>query len=172
MKVLKDQLEERDKRMVVMSLEMDALRDLNLQSYSKGREEGILAGQASAVAAYKSSPEFSAEVMGQATLFYADAFTVGLRSQVENLNKQLSEESGKALVSQEETKVLKDQLEERDKKLAMMSLEMDALRVSNLQSYSKGREEGILAGQASVLASIHRNLPDPHSKTSSLLHRK
>ncbi|KAK4422656.1 hypothetical protein Salat_1848100 [Sesamum alatum] len=44
-------------------------------SYTRGREEGLVEGQASVVAAFKASAEYAEEVFRQGTSFYADRFT-------------------------------------------------------------------------------------------------
>ncbi|KAK4433332.1 hypothetical protein Salat_1095500 [Sesamum alatum] len=59
-----------------MAPELELVRNLSLQSYSKGHEDGLLARQPSAIAMYKSSPEFAAKVLRQASSFCTDSFTV------------------------------------------------------------------------------------------------
>ncbi|KAK4433232.1 hypothetical protein Salat_1085500 [Sesamum alatum] len=73
---LKTQLEERDRQLSVQAMEMESLRATSLQSYSRGREEGLQAGHSAAVAAYKASPEYAEEDFRQGSTFYADGFTV------------------------------------------------------------------------------------------------
>ncbi|KAK4431069.1 hypothetical protein Salat_0868900 [Sesamum alatum] len=73
---LRAQLEEKDRQMSVQAMEMESLRTTSLQSYSRGREEGLQAGHSAVVAAYKASPEYAEEVFRQGSSFYADGFTV------------------------------------------------------------------------------------------------
>ncbi|KAK4413613.1 hypothetical protein Salat_2774000 [Sesamum alatum] len=49
---------------------------LKAQSCTRGREEGLIVGQSTVVAAFKASPEFAKEVFRQGSSFYADGFTV------------------------------------------------------------------------------------------------
>ncbi|KAK4428375.1 hypothetical protein Salat_1137100 [Sesamum alatum] len=74
--LLRAQLEEKDRQMSVQAMEIESLRTTSLQSYSRGREEGLQAGHSAAVAAYKASPEYAEEVFRQGSSFYADGFTV------------------------------------------------------------------------------------------------
>ncbi|KAK4420281.1 hypothetical protein Salat_2441200 [Sesamum alatum] len=62
--------------MSVQAMEMESLRTTSLQSYSRGREEGLQAGHSAAVAAYRASAEYAEEVFRQGSSSYADGFTV------------------------------------------------------------------------------------------------
>ncbi|KAK4426462.1 hypothetical protein Salat_1414800 [Sesamum alatum] len=74
--LLKTQLEEKDHQMSVQVMEMESLRTTSLQSYTRGREEGLQAGHSAAVASFKASPEYAEEVFRQGSSFYANGFTV------------------------------------------------------------------------------------------------
>ncbi|KAK4421059.1 hypothetical protein Salat_2056400, partial [Sesamum alatum] len=74
--VLNAQVEEKDSKLVMQAIEMASLRTTSFQSYTRGREEGLVAGQSTVVAAYKASPEFAEELFRQGSSFYAYGFTV------------------------------------------------------------------------------------------------
>ncbi|KAK4428825.1 hypothetical protein Salat_1182400 [Sesamum alatum] len=84
MYVLKAQVEEKDRKLVMQAIEMESLRTTSIESYTRDREEGLVAGQSAAVAAFKASPEFAEEVFRQGSSFYADGFTV-CAEQLKNL---------------------------------------------------------------------------------------
>ncbi|KAK4412731.1 hypothetical protein Salat_2920300 [Sesamum alatum] len=73
----------------------------------------------------------------------------GGRIQVESLKKQLADEESK---SREEISSLRTQLEEKDRQLSVQAMEMESLRTTSLQSYSRGREESLQAGHSAVVA--------------------
>ncbi|KAK4428905.1 hypothetical protein Salat_1190400 [Sesamum alatum] len=73
------------------------------------------------------------------------------RTQADNLKKQLGDEDSKF---QEEMSVLKAQVEEKDRKLAMQVIEMESLRTTSIESYTRDREEGLVVGQSAVVATF------------------
>ncbi|KAK4417392.1 hypothetical protein Salat_2564800 [Sesamum alatum] len=75
LRILKGQLEDKNRVLTMQSIEIDSLKNLTFKSYTKGREEGLAKGQSSAVAAFKASLEYIKEVFRQGTSF-ADGFTV------------------------------------------------------------------------------------------------
>ncbi|KAK4422016.1 hypothetical protein Salat_2152300 [Sesamum alatum] len=74
---LTTQLEEKHRQMSVQAMEIESLCTTSLQSYTRGREEGLQAGHSGPVAAFKASPEYGEEVFRQGSSFYADGFTFG-----------------------------------------------------------------------------------------------
>ncbi|KAK4415092.1 hypothetical protein Salat_2616400 [Sesamum alatum] len=73
---LRSQIEEKDRSLAMQSVKMESLRTASLQSYTRGREEGLLAGQSVVVVAFEASPEYAEEIFRQGSSFYADGFTV------------------------------------------------------------------------------------------------
>ncbi|KAK4421719.1 hypothetical protein Salat_2122500 [Sesamum alatum] len=63
--------------------------------------------------------------------------------------KQLADEESKF---QGEISLLKTQLEEKDRQISVQAMEMESLRTTSLQSYSRGCEEGLQAGHSAVVA--------------------
>ncbi|KAK4429068.1 hypothetical protein Salat_1206800 [Sesamum alatum] len=77
------------------------------------------------------------------------AMLKGGRIQVESLKKQLADEESK---SREKISSLRTQLEEKDHQLSVQAMEMEYLRTTSLQSYSRGHEGGLQAGHSTAVA--------------------
>ncbi|KAK4438425.1 hypothetical protein Salat_0176800 [Sesamum alatum] len=59
--LLKSQMDEREKQMVILSIENEVLKSTTVQAYDRGGEEGISFGQSSGATLYKNSQEFTEE---------------------------------------------------------------------------------------------------------------
>ncbi|KAK4424719.1 hypothetical protein Salat_1665500 [Sesamum alatum] len=69
------QIQEKDQKLALQSLEYEVLKVSSAQAYSKDREEGLATGQASAISAFKMSVEYVDELFRQGSSFYVDGFT-------------------------------------------------------------------------------------------------
>ncbi|KAK4424932.1 hypothetical protein Salat_1686800 [Sesamum alatum] len=76
--LLKSQVDERERQMVILSMENEVLKSTTVQAYDRGGEEGISFEQSSSGALYKNSQEFTEEMCRHGSSFYVDGFDVCL----------------------------------------------------------------------------------------------
>ncbi|KAK4435321.1 hypothetical protein Salat_0695500 [Sesamum alatum] len=76
--LLKSQAEDRENHMAMIAMKNEIYKSAAMQTYQRGREEGISFGQSSAVTLYRNSHEFAEEVCRQGSSFYVDGFTTCL----------------------------------------------------------------------------------------------
>ncbi|KAK4433580.1 hypothetical protein Salat_1120400 [Sesamum alatum] len=67
-------MDERERQMVILSMENEVFKSTTVQAYNRGGEEGISFGQSSGAALYKNSQEFTEEMCRHGSSFYVDGF--------------------------------------------------------------------------------------------------
>ncbi|KAK4430819.1 hypothetical protein Salat_0843600 [Sesamum alatum] len=72
----KSQMDERERQMVILSMENEVLKSTAVHANDRGGEEGISFGQSSGATLYKNCQEFIEEMCRHGSSFYVDGFDV------------------------------------------------------------------------------------------------